>query len=286
MSFVKRVIELTFTKGVGTFTESGKNTLTLSGLRVQCNIINVNGPGMGQAQLRVFGLTKARLNDLSALNQGFMVQRKINLQIRAGDTTDGMNLIFDGQITVGQIDLNSQPDSALVIVAMAGMLQAAQSAPSTSYPGSTTHFTVLKSLAEQMGMAFEPNGDAVALRTPYFAGTLRDQVMRCADAANANWMIENNTLVVWPRFGNRKGTVPTISPDTGMVGYPSYSEIGISIKTIFNPFIRNGGLVTVKSSLDFANGSWATFYVKHDLESETPNGKWFTQFDGLPYINV
>jgi hypothetical protein len=80
------------------------------------------------------------------------------------------------------------------------------------------------------------------------------------------------------------GTVPLISPATGLVGYPTYSDMGITIKTLFNPFIRLAQLVTVESSLAFANGSWGAYYVRHELESQTPNGKWFTHFTGAPYI--
>ena len=286
MSFERRIIELTFTKGVGTFAESKTDRLTVSGLRVQCNIINVGGIQMGQAQLRIYGLTLSQMNDLSALNGGFMVQRKIGLQIKAG-VANAMNLVFDGQITLGRIDLNSVPDSTLVVVAQAGILQALQVATPTSYPAGTDHLTVMKNLATQMGLSFEGNGTPIPLSKPYYPGTLRDQAMRCADAAGVNWTIINGTLIVWPRYGVRASGangVPVVSPDTGMVGYPSYSDIGIAITTLFNPFIRLGQLVTVKSSLPFANGSWGAFYIHHELESEIPGAKWFTHFDGQPYV--
>jgi len=286
MSFARRIISLTFTKGVGTFAESGTNQLTVSGLRVQCNIINVGGVTMGEAQLRIYGLTKQSMIDLSALNGGFMVQRMVELEIRAGDDIDGLELVFDGQIRIGQIDLNNAPDSALIVLAYGGIMQALQVATATSYPMGTDHITVMKDLAARMGLGFESTGFPISLATPYYPGTLRDQTMRCADAAGVNWTIDSGMLIVWPRLGVRTGTgaVPLVSPDTGMVGYPAYSEIGIAVKTMFNPRIRLGALVTVASSLPFANGTWGAFFIRHELESETPSGKWFTSFDGQPYI--
>lgn len=291
MAFIERVIQLTFTKAVGTFSE-GKNTVTYAGLRVLCDIIAVGGIQFGQAQLKVYGLTLSIMQELSALNQGFLVQKQIELQISASDEAGKLNLIFDGQVMLSQIDLNSQPDSALIIIAQAGVLQAQQIANPTSYLADTDHFVVMKYLAGQMGLQCELNGTPLPLSKPYFPGSFRDQVIRCADAVGVNWTIDLGYLIVWPRFGTRSGLagapysgkVPLVSPETGMVGYPSYSASGgIAVKTIFNPILRIGTKVTVASQLSFANGTWATYNMKHALDSQTPGGRWFTTFDGYPF---
>ena len=295
MAFIDRVLQLQFTTANGVFASSKTNQITFSGLRVQCNIVGVGGIQLGEAQLRIYGLTLGQMNDLSALNRYFLVQKQIELQISASDETGALNLIFDGQVMVSQIDLNQQPDSALIVVAQAGALQALQIADATSYPTNTDHFTVLANLATKMGLQFEPNGTPIPLSKPYFPGSLRDQVIRCADAADVNWTVDLGTLIVWPRYGTRSGLtgkpysglVPLISPETGMVGYPSYSSMGgIAVKTIFNPFLRIGTKVTVQSSLSFANGTWGAFYIHHELESQMPGGKWFTSFDGAPYVGI
>lgn len=285
MAFVERVISLTFTKVGGTFAETGVSTFTVEGLRVQCNVFNVGGISVGAANLRVLGLTREQLNDLSGLNSGFMVQRMIQLDIRAGDAGSPLQLIFSGQMNVGQIDMSGQPDSALVIVAAAGMIASMTPANPTSYPASASHLDVLADLAKRAGLAFEPNGPPKTLATMYVFGSYRDQMLRVADAANVNIAIIDNTLVVWPRRGFRgTNSVPIISPESGLVGYPSYSDNGIGITTLFNPFLRLGQLFDVKSSLPFACGRWIAFGVKHDLESQTPNGKWFTTCTGQPYL--
>ena len=285
MSFVRRKIELTFQIGEGTFGETNFNTVTVSGLRVKSVITKAGGASMGEAQLRVYGLTLSLMNQLSALNRANMVIRRNRLIIAAGDDEAGMSTVFDGQIALGQIDMSGMPDSALVVIAYAGLLDAVQPVAPASYPATVDAAVVMANLAKQMGYSFENNGVSVILATPYFQGTARDQAMRCADAANINWVIDNGVLAIWPKYGTRGGTVPLISPDTGMVGYPSYSEVGISVTTLFNPFINYGETVEVKSSLEFANGRWNVFNISHELESELPDGIWFTKFTGSP-INV
>lgn len=287
MAFAERIIDLTFTKAAGLFAQSQTNIIHLSGLRVQCSINNFSGVTTCEAQLRILGMTQAHLIDLAAPNSAFMAQRNIKLEIRAG-VAGAMDLIFSGAIATGQIDLNNQPDSALVIIAQSGLLDNVIPAGSTSYPKTTDHISILSYLASKMGLAFIATGTPKILNTPYIYGSYRDQVIRVVDAASVNFMIMNDTLYVWPRYGlvdsaAIRAQAPLISPDTGMVGYPTFSDIGVSVTTLFNSALRPSQTVTIASSMQFANGSWNIYHASHELESQTPNGKWFTHFDAQPF---
>ena len=148
MTFLKRRIDLSFALGLGgVFGESGTNTVTVSGLRVHAHIEQVNGPGMGQAEVRVYGLTPSLLNQLSSLNQATQVTRKNVLTVSAGDETNGMAVVFQGQISVGQIMLNSAPDTHLLVLANSGGLEAVQRVAPTSYPGSADAAVIMQNLA-------------------------------------------------------------------------------------------------------------------------------------------
>jgi hypothetical protein len=287
MSFVKRKVDLHFRLGTGTFGDTGFDIVKLSGLRVQTNIVIAGGPSQSQAQLRIYGLTPSQLNDLSALNQYEMTLRNNSVTVVAGDDVAGMGMVFQGQIAIGQIDMLGAPDSTLVVVAYAGMLDAIRPVDPTSYPGAVPTSIIMKNLAKKMGYAFEDNLTAktdVVFSHPYLPGTARDQVQRIADGANINWIIDKGTLAIWPRDGRRAGNVPLISAETGMIGYPSYSSMmGIQVKTIFNPFLNCGETVKVKSNLAFANGLWNTWSITHELDSEIPDGNWFTNFSGTKY---
>lgn len=285
MTFAKRKINLTFVLGTGTFGITGSNTVTVSGLRVSASIVNAGGASMGQAIVRVFGLPLSLMNQLAQkmrVNKESIQTRFNQLQIEAGDDVAGMSIIFQGQITLAPIDMNSYPDSSLVVTAHAGYFEAVKSANPISFPGSVDAAVILQNLATQSEYAFENNGVSVMLSTPYFHGSPRQQMEMCAQAANINWVIDNGTLGIWPKGGVRGGAIPLVSAATGMVGYPSNYDIGVAVKTVFNPQIRIGGAVQVKSTLPFANGQFVMFNVLHELESEMPNGQWFTEFYGSP----
>lgn len=138
--------------------------------------------------------------------------------------------------------------------------------------------TIMKSLADQMGFAFENNGVQVQLSNPYFPGTALAQAKACARAADISMTIDRGTLAIWPKFGFRADPdgPPLISAATGMRGYPRYSSNGIEVATLFNPRIKPGGQIQVQSQLQMACGTWLVSNATHVLESETPNGQWFT----------
>ena len=284
MTFLKRRIDVVFQLGTGVFGESGTNTVTCSGLRVQAHIDKVFGPGMGEAQVRLYGRTPSLMNQLSSLNQATMATRKNTILISAGDDVNGMATVFQGQIMISQIMLNTAPDTALMVLAQGGAFAAVQLVAPTSYPGAADAAVVMQNLAHLAGLEFENNGVSMQLATPYYPGSPLEQIRRCAEAGRAvfDYVIDDKTLAIFPVGGARGTQIPVISPDTGMVGYPNYSTsvYGIELTTLFNPLLRPGGKVQVKSGLEVANGTWQVFNLQHELESETPNGQWFTRFSG------
>jgi hypothetical protein len=55
------------------------------------------------------------------------------------------------------------------------------------------------------------------------------------------------------------------------------------LTTIFNPDVVIGGMIQVQSSLTPACGQWIATQISHSLESETPDGQWFTHILGVPF---
>lgn len=292
MSFVHRKITVIVRLGQGSFGEDGSNTVTLTGYRVQAHIEKVPGPGQGQAEIRVYGLKPALMAQLSALNSTTMAQRNNVVTLLAGDDETGMALVFQGTIMLGQICLNTQPDASLLLFAQAGGIANVQVAGPASYPGSADVATVLGNIAVVAGWGFENYGVDMKIQTPYLWGSPMDQLRQVGEAGEGvfDYHVDDGpedkrqTLVIWPKGGQRGSLVPLISPATGMVGYPNYSTsvVGLDIKTIFNPHLVIGGPVKVELDsscpITVPVGVWLVWNICHDIESETPNGQWFTNF--------
>ncbi len=292
MTFGRRRIDLTFT--LSKTTDGSRPTFNgdasivkVSGLRVKASIANAGAPSMGVAQVRIYGLTLQMMSQLAQVmprTTGGAVDVRFNsLQIDAGDT-DPLTTIFQGQIIQAPVDMNNVPDSCLVVIAQAGAYEAVAPAAPISYTGTADSVRMLKTLAANANLLFENGANiSVQLSRQYLSGSPREQMLKVAAAANINLTIENGVVVIWPKGGVRPGALPVISPSTTLVGYPANFGVGVEIKTLFMPQVKIGQAFTVESSLPFANGDWIAYDIGHSLESETPNGEWFSKFHGSPF---
>lgn len=280
MSFVQRLINVTFTLGEGSFGEDGANTVKLSGLRISAKVVKAGGPSMGTLQMEVYGMTLSMMNKLSTLGMMPTLIRRNTVIVEAGDDEEGMATVFVGTITNAWADLNSMPDVPFRVEAHTGLIEAVKIEQPTSYTGPTSVVNIMSSIATKAGKRFENNGVDTILDSPYFYGSLRNQAISCVEAAGCEWNgFDNDILAIWPSGGSRGGLIPLVSPDTGMVGYPSYTSKGIMIRSLFNPSIGFGCKIEVDSDLEPARGEWVTYALYYDLDSQVPNGQWFTTIE-------
>lgn len=284
MALVKRLINVKFQLGTGSFGESGNDTIEVTGLRVMASIAKSGGDSMTQLDMRVFGLPLDVMNKLTILGKPLIYGRKNIVIVSAGDDDAGVAVVFAGTIMEAWVDAKGAPAVSLVLRAMTGGLEALKPTQPTSFKGTVDAATVVASIAQQNGHGIENSGVSVQISNPYLAGTMLQQLQTIARAGNFNCVIEDPDgrapyVAIWPVNGVRGGLVPLLSPDTGLVGYPMRTENGIALTTLFNPTITFGGQVQVKSSVTPANGGWTVFNIVHDLESELPDGKWFTMLE-------
>jgi hypothetical protein len=274
MSYIVRQIDLEIQIGQGIFGETGSNSVKLTGLRVMTAINKAGPPAMNEALIRVFGMELSLMNQLSTL--GLVLQQRRNVVIiSAGDATNGMSVVFQGTIQDAYADFAGMPEVSFNMRANGGLLAAIQPTKPSSFTGAADVGTIMSGLAVQGGFTFENNGVQEQLSNPYFPGTVRQQIMACAKAANIGWTIDDNTLAIWPIGGSRGGSIPLLSPETGMVGYPMYSVLGPIIQALFNPAVSFGGQVKVQSSVTPACGVWHVYGLDYELASQTPDGPWY-----------
>lgn len=283
MTLSRKRIDVTISLGTGQFGDTGANTVTITGARVFADIQEYGGDSQPQAQVRIFGQPLDRINQLTAVGPvNAAIRSRNGLIVAAGDDFS-MQTLFTGTIDQAWGEFQSMPEVPLNVTAIAGLSAALQPVGALSYPGSADVATIMQTLADTMGLAFENNGVNVQLSNPYFPGTAVAQVRACARAADIRYSIGRDVLAIWPKDGVRAGDEVLISPETGMIGYPSFTSNGIFVTTLMNPLVRMGGSIRVQSSLQVACGKWKVTGVFHALQSEAPGGQWFTQILGVPY---
>lgn len=280
MTFLPKQIHIVFQLGgkqggtAQNFAGTQSDSVLLTNYRITANISKIGSNGYSSAEVRIYGLDISLMNQLSTYGQMYRVTQN-EIAISAGDSQSGLALLFQGTIQQAWVDFTGMPDVAFVVVAYTGLAAAMKPVPPASYSGVADASVVIGNIAKQAGYTFESNGVSVQLANPYYPGTARQQMEECARAANVNLTIDKGVVAIWPKGGNRGGTVPLISPQTGMIGYPTYTTYGIMIRTLYAPgFDVIGGNIQVQSSQQPACGTWNVFTAEYVLESQTPDGEW------------
>lgn len=274
MTLTTHKIDLEFQLGEGSFGETGANALTVSGLRVAATISKAGGASMSELRLQVWGLRLDVMQRLTVLNKlAYSEERNNTVTVIA----DGA-IAFVGTIKEAWADASSPPDMLFTLSAYTAGLEAVRPVTPTSFNGPVGVDVVMASIGAQMvpPRSLENNGVTATLDSPYLPGSLRDQAMAAARAARCEIVIEDQAIAIWPVGQARNAAELIVSPDTGMVGYPRFTQNGIVLQFLYTPSLTFGQTLQVQSSLGAANGKWAVAAVTHDLAAEMPGGPWFT----------
>ena len=275
--YAKRKIDITFNLGKGEFGDEAGQNVTISGARMSIGLSAAGVASKTSAQFRIFGLPLDMMAQLTRIEWRPREFRANSVLIAAGDTTGPLSVVHMGTIETAFADFNSAPEVAFQGVSSSGMIEAVRPVGARSYIGATDAADVMSDLAAQIGATFERNGVSVILQNPYFPGTAWAQIQACADAARINYSLDRGVLAIWPRNEARQVGGPIrISPATGMVGYPTFNAQGIVVRTLFNKDVVLGSRVDIDTEITMAKGLWVAYGIFHTLESETPNGQWFT----------
>lgn len=277
MALVRRQLGATISLAAdgATFTEGGNTVKLPSGLRMSAYLEQAGGLSDGTLDLTIYGMTRSLMNQLSTLGMQINLVPKNAITLTAGD---GGNLTtaFNGYIIAAYADFNASPEVAFHISAHTLAAYAAAPAEPSSFRGPVDVATVMQGFATKMGLRFENSGVQTRLSSCYFSGSLRDQARACVKQAGISWNSgELGVLAIWPKKGTRNALIPLIAPPPrgSMIGYPTYTAYGIMLRNLYSAPIGYGQKIKVESSV-LAPGEWAVYGLSHQLESETPGGKW------------
>lgn len=281
MSFTRKKINVTFKLQNGTFVETSSDTAKVTGLRISFRMSQAGGITRDTVGVQIFGLTQSIMNQLATYGMPPNEQFNNHVTVEAGDDATGMSLVFSGSIFQADADYSGAPDVAFNVVAFALQYEAVASVAPISYTGNTSVATIMGNIATQLNIGLENTGVTASLSNPYFSGSLWDQAKACAKAANINayYDSQNAVLAIWPVNQSRQGNIFVVSPQTGLVGYPTFTVNGIRFRCEWSPSIVYGVKLQMQSSLRKASGVFVPVSIDTALDSESPGGAWFMDIE-------
>ena len=281
----KKRLRFVITLGTGDFDSKGSDQIILEGFRAVADITNAGGLQMGELRGRIYGVSPSDMNAITSFAYRFGATTPNTCIVYAIDGTEE-TMVFAGNIVNAWPDFNSPPEVFLHIQAQAAMINLIRAVPPRSFSGTVDVASVMSQIAASMGYSFENNGVTTRLDDVYLDSTGLDQATSLARMAGIDLYLDGTTLAITPANTPRKTATPVVSAATGLVGYPMFDGVYLSLRTLFNPGIIPGGTIKVESDRDRATGTWQVLSMNHRLESEKPDGAWFTSLRSMADIST
>ena len=283
----KKALKFEIVIGTGAFSGGG-NKITIQGKRAMAHIEHAGGKQIGTLRATIYGVTQSDMNAITTLSWdpkrlgiAHINQNTITVHAIDGDRD---SVVFYGNIINAWGEYQSMPDVYLHIQASISIYQQMTPIKPRFRKAPVDVASVLSEIAKDMNMKPENNGVNLTLGKQYLNGTNMDQVYQIRDHANIDIYFDYNILAFCPKGQSRNKFVTVISSQTGMKGYPTFDAARINVITLYRPDIIPGCPIQVITDVTRAAGNWKADILTHDLESEMPEGKWFTRIVGYKIL--
>jgi opacity protein-like surface antigen len=277
----KKELRFIITLGTGKFGSSSNNQIQLEGFRSTVVIDKAGGMMMGTLRAQIYGVKQSDMNSITTLQWKPRSLIPNTVEVYAIDGAQE-TLVFTGNIVNAWGNYQGMPEVFLQIQAQSAYFAQLTPVAPRSYKGQIDVASIMAQIARTMGFTFENNGVNVQLSDMYLANTGLEQAKTLSRAAGIDLYVDDGILAITPPNTPRKGLIPEISKETGLIGYPTFDGSGINFQILFNPSVVFGGAIKLKTDIVQAAGQWVVTSVGYNLESEKPGGAWFATVRGNP----
>ena len=278
--FSVKTVRITIQLRKGEF-DGGGNTVIIEGLPVSVTVTKQGGEAKNKASVTVDNLKLETATQLTTLAFKRLETYNNVIQIDAGSQGAELSTIFIGEIT-SAVPVMSDSKLSLKIEALAGYYPALIPSTPTSVQENTTVEKLMKQFADEAGYSFENKGITASVANSVFVGSPVEKAKTLARQADVDLLIDDNKFTIQPFEAPKDGQIPLLSKNTGLIGYPSFSNEGINCKSVFNDKLKVGSYFKLESILPHASGEWQITKVEHRLEAYTPNsGTWESDVTGV-----
>ena len=273
-----KTLKTTIILGEGEF-EGGGNTKIIEGLATTVQVNKAGLPEKNSAEVRIQGLKLSDMEQLTFLSFLPGEYRKNHILIEAGDKGEELSVVFKGDITAASADFSTAPDVTMKFQALTAGWSVLIADSPTSVQGEATAASLISQFATQAGFNFINNGVTESVKNATFNGSPVQKAQQVADEVGCELIMDDETWIIQP-WGKPRGDAVLLKAESGLIGYPSFTQDGISCECFYNPRLQLGGQIKIESIVPRASGYWKITKLSHDLAAYT-NGRWVSRIDGM-----
>lgn len=258
-------------------TAEGDNKIHSTGLAVSTVITYGNGAISPTAQITVYGLPIETMNKFFRVQWNTMKALLNTVKVEIGNQGEELQEVYSGNITFATINADGAPNLSLVITSqMAVVDRMTYVEPFFLDKGESSDvYEVFRFFAADIGYELEYFAEKRIITDASLNGSSIEKIEQLAKWCDLDLYIEQKSITICEKGADRPLKIAIISPNTGLQGYPSPDQRGVSFLCEYNPLIRFGGVVRIENSLiNVANTDWRVYGLISTLETNIPQGKW------------
>ena len=279
-SFTKKQIRI----GLALYKDEQKRTLVYEGVETHVQIEKPGEPDQNKATVEMYNLSMDAMRDMTTLSFRPLQTKKNLIVIFAGDETNGMSQCFAGEIDTAYADFSGAPTIKMHIEAAAGSYPSLKASPPIAVKGAQSAASLIEQFAKESGYSFLNNGVTSSVKNAVLNGSPVQKMRAVAGMVGCELLIDDNVVKIQPYDkGLDEGNAVLMSKDSGMLGYPTFTSEGISLKCLYNPDLQLGGMIEVDTVVPGAKGTWKITKLSHSLVANaTSPGDWFSSIEASP----
>lgn len=244
-------------------------TLSIEQLRVAFEIDKTINEKPNPAKIQIWNLNRNHINQI--LSQEY---KKAALFVGYNE----LRQIYSGDITKVRIQREGL-DFILTLECSDGHAAYTQSRAKTTLKAGATDKQIVEEIQKTM-----PKVQAGAIDIPnkrqlprgrVLNGDSREVLNRVARNNNADWSIQDGSLVFLPKDKVLSDDAVLISQDTGMINAPEQTDDGLEITCLLNPALQIGGLIKLESIIEYFNGEYKVVKLAHS--GDGIGGDWYSK---------
>lgn len=245
---------------------------TYEGLDIVASGVKYANANQNECEVKIDNLDRVTHDYLLTATSPFNKNktRKI-LTVEAGRVSTGYSLIFQGDITTA---LGEQPpDISMRVKAAAGDF-AKGTIIARSQPGLAPLQNIAARVAQDLGLSLTFQATPKQIANYTYTGSALKQVEQLGVMGRVNAYIDDRALVVKDFNAPLEGRTRELNLDTGLIGIPEFTEVGIKVRMLFDNQTTLGSALNITSRMNpAANGLYTVFKLTFDLASR--DTQWY-----------
>lgn len=278
--FTEKTIKVTVFLREGDF-GNGNNTVAYEGLPTEVEIEKSGGKDGCKASVTIYGMKLDTARQMTMLAFRKLQTYNNVIVIEAGTKHQKLDNVFQGEI-VTAVPAIDQNNLVFKIEARAGYYPNLIPTPPVSVQGETTVDKLMQQFAKEASYDYENRGITASVANSVFYGSPVQKAQQLATQMGFDLLIIDRKFIIQPYETEPKGTIPLVSKDSGLIGYPSFTNDGVQCSSLFNPDFELGGYFELKTILPHASGIWKINKLSTKLSAYVPGGtSWQTDLSGV-----